>query len=751
VARVLASPHLVPSVLVVAAVLAGNSLYLIHIFNPDPINTVSGLGHVYRSGVIAGTMAADPNNGVTAQALGHLVAVDWLHGHLPWWNPFEGLGAPLAGEMQSAAFFPPTLLLYFSNGQVYSHALVEMVAGLSTYFLLQRCGIGRMAPTVGGIAFALNGTYSWFSHAPTNPVAFLPLLLLGVEMAARSAIAGRPLGWCVVALALALSLYAGFPEVAYIDGVLAALWTLVRAAQLGRARWHFLSKVAFGIVIGLLLAAPIIVAFLDYLPAASVGNHNGSFANASLPHSALAQTLLPYIYGSINTFTGFDKSGTLLVIWGNIGGYVTATLIVLGLIGLAGKRRRALRIVLAAWIVLAIGRTFGVSPLLHIVNFLPGMKNVAFFRYADPSWEFAIIVLAALGVDDIVRRLVRRWWILLCTLLCLGLVLLSDREAQPLLHDIQGASEQHVWAVWSLVWALALTVVVGAIALVLRGRLRSLLLFSLVVIDVTAMFVVPQLSAPRSSSIDTAPVNFLRNHLGSDRFYSLGPLAPNYGSFFALSSLDTNDLPLPTAWTNYLTRHLDTNAPKLSFDGTDRATASGPTAEQEFRAHLADFESAGVKYVLVSPGTPPLTTPSGTRLREVFSDPVVQIFQLPAPTPFFSTKSGGCFVNPAGIESVRVLCRTPHSLVRRELYMKGWSATVNGRPAHLDSYDAVYEQVRVPAGLSVVRFSFAPPHVDAATASFVLAMLVVLVVPPVVRRRSRRPAHVAGSNGNTAT
>jgi hypothetical protein len=37
-------------------------------------------------------------SGWTSQALGHLAALDWLHGTVPWWNPFEGLGAPLIWE-----------------------------------------------------------------------------------------------------------------------------------------------------------------------------------------------------------------------------------------------------------------------------------------------------------------------------------------------------------------------------------------------------------------------------------------------------------------------------------------------------------------------------------------------------------------------------------------------------------------------------------------------------------------------------
>ncbi|HVA05165.1 MAG TPA: hypothetical protein VNG12_00320, partial [Acidimicrobiales bacterium] len=256
------APHLVPAAIILAAVLVGNALYLFHVFNPNPINLLSGLGHVSGAGAIGGTTAVDPNSGFTAQTLGHLVTQDWFHGHIPWWNPYEGLGSPLAGEMQAAAFFPPTLLLSLSNGQIYSHALVEFVAGLSTYFLLRQIDIGRFAATAGGMAFALNGTFSWFSHAPTNPIAFLPLLLLGIEYAAHAAAARRPLGWCTIAVALAFSLYAGFPEVAYIDGVLAAIWIIARAVQLGADRLRFLGKVAAGTALGFLLAAPILTAFL---------------------------------------------------------------------------------------------------------------------------------------------------------------------------------------------------------------------------------------------------------------------------------------------------------------------------------------------------------------------------------------------------------------------------------------------------------------------------------------------------------
>ena len=45
-----------------------------------------------------------------SQALGHRAALDWTHLRVPWWNPYEGTGMPLAGEMQSGALSPRAAL-----------------------------------------------------------------------------------------------------------------------------------------------------------------------------------------------------------------------------------------------------------------------------------------------------------------------------------------------------------------------------------------------------------------------------------------------------------------------------------------------------------------------------------------------------------------------------------------------------------------------------------------------------------------
>src|SRR5262249_49786057 len=158
------------------AVLVANLLYVLGISDANPLGPRSGLGIVTTPSFVHGLPTIDPNNGFVSQALGHRAALDLLHFHLPWWTPYEGTGAPLAGEMQSAALFPPPLLTAISNGQLYEHMLLEFIAGAATYLVLRRLSVARLACLAAAIAFALNGTFAWFTHAPVNPVAFLPLL-----------------------------------------------------------------------------------------------------------------------------------------------------------------------------------------------------------------------------------------------------------------------------------------------------------------------------------------------------------------------------------------------------------------------------------------------------------------------------------------------------------------------------------------------------------------------------------------------
>ena len=197
------------------------------------------------------------------------------------------------------------------------------------------------------------------------------------------------------------------------------------------------------------------IAFVDYLPHADVGAHGGgAFADGFVSATtALPAQVMPYVFGPIFGFTAKD-SVQLNAFWDSIGGYLGASLCLLALMGIAGRRYRALRIVLALWIVIGLARLVGVGWALDIVNAIPGVKSTAFYRYAPPSWELALVVLAALGLDDVIHR-TRRRVIIGAGVVMAGIGWLCWRAAQPVFHAFLRANRTIVhgrWRLWPGPW-----------------------------------------------------------------------------------------------------------------------------------------------------------------------------------------------------------------------------------------------------------------------------------------------------------
>lgn len=708
-------------------------------FNPDPIGLYAKLSTRILPSRISALSFIDPNVGFTSQALGHRAALDWLEGKIPWWNPYEGVGVPLAGEMQSAALFPLTLLLYFSNGQLYFHIILEIIAGLSTYFLLRRLSLSRWAALVGGVLFELNGTFAWLGHAPFNPVAFLPLLLLGVEYSYRNARLGVRYGWRWIAIAVALSLYAGFPETAYINAILAVAWIILRSSQLRPpAIWSYLAKIMLGGIVGLLLAAPILVAFFDYLREGFVGGHSGAFAFAYLPLAGLPQLVFPYLYGPIFFFSSFDHSGLLNVIWGNVGGYLTASLLLLIFIGLAGKRERALRFVLIGWIILALAKTFGAANWVTLIlNKIPLISQTAFFRYSPPSWELAAILLAAFALDDTMNGRLRRLWlavaVTLITLIALTVPALSLVKALR----VSKAPHFMLFPLISIFWASIICTGI-LVSFFFEKRARAIFIGALLIVDALAMFSAPMVSNLRSFQIDRPAIKYMQKHIGLARFYTLGPIAPNYGSYFGLASINYNDLPIAARWMKFINNRLDSNADSISFTGTVSKDINGQTPEEALLANLVNYAWVGVKYV-VTPNNPnPFAKLQYNQPKLAYHDNLMNIYELPNYQQYFTTLQNTAKVHIVSRTRVSTQSSKPTVLIRRELFFAGWHAYINGRETPISQYRGLFQAVRIPKGKNYLTFRYAPPHIEYAVVSFAGAVL-FLFCTIFLRSKATRP------------
>jgi hypothetical protein len=726
------SPDQRAVLVVVAAVVLAHLPLLLGLFDPNPLGPRSGLvsAATYSPGLLRGYDTADPNDGFVSQALGHRASLDLLSGHLPWWNPYEGTGAPLAGETQSAALFPPTLLTRLGDGQVWEHMLLALVAGLSTFLLLRRICVNRWVSAAAGTAFALNGTFAWYYAPNVNPVAFLPLLLLGIELAYAASVAGRRGGWWLIAVAGALSCYAGFPEVAYIDGLLGVFWFAWRCGCIGSDRLMLLArKAAAGLVAGTLLSAPLLVVSFGYFTHADLASH-GSGGNATfhLPLQVLPELVIPYVYGPI------FSSSTPAYAWD--GGYLSASLVLFALIGLFSQGRRGLRIALLAWTVLALARIYGQPPLLgHILGVLPGMSRVAFYRYAFASLELAVVILAALGLDAVARRLHTRRTLLWAGLAAFVIVALAAFEAWRVSPEAGGGLRLHSYFGVSVAFAAAIVLVGVGVALVRDSGVRTSLVALLIVAEALVLFAIPEASAPRNARVDHAPVEFLQRQLGNSRFFTLGPLQPNYGSYFGLGSLNVNDIPIPDAFSKYVHAHLDAVVQPHVFVGTyggGRPT-SAPSPEDELLRNLAGYRAAAVTYVLVPAGE---ALPKTKAFKLVFRSPSTWIYHLAGAAPYFTTTNPQCTVRANGRQSVLLSCPRPTVLVRRETNLPGWSARVDGHSSPLHTVDGLFQAVDVERGEHQVTFSYSPPHIRWGFAGFAAGCLWLILAPVAARRRN---------------
>lgn len=673
-------------------------------------------------------MFLDPNVGYTSEALGGLAARDWLHGIVPWWNPFTGIGMPLAGEMQPGAFFLPfSMLLAMPDGVLWLTLVMQAVAGLTSYALLREFSCSRRAALMGGLLFELNSTIAW-APGPVSvfcSLPFLPLLLWGIERAAREH--GGPEARLAVAVSIAYMVLAGFPEPAYLNGLLAAAWWCWRVAA-GPSRWRLLERVVSVGALGLCLAAPLLVAFGDDLAGsdAMVGHVTGWHF---LPWRAFGMIVLPYVYGPL----GFSvPTPSLGGIWGNVGGYSGMVLPLLALAGFSSRAPLALKLLLGGWVVVALAKGFGFMPVMWMINWLPGMLDVAFYRYFWPSTGFALVVLAAFGIDGLRGPTTRMWPIFA------GAALLAASAAVSWPEPSFQRQPHEAWTAYGL-WALSAGLTMAGLGLAAlfwarwRGERRAAALAGLAVVEAFALFTMPILAGGRHGEVEMGAVRFLAAQPGIVRSYSLGPVQPNYGAYFKTAMIDHNVLPVPRPWAAYVDSHILPGVAQNS-DGVifwPAWPANSPNAGVDsVKAHLADLRELGVQFVLSAP----MTSLDG--LVRVYQDPAMNVWAVAGAAPYFTVLSGGpCQMAVRSRENVSVNCARPAVLLRRELYDDGWKVWIDEAPGLLVRQRPVFQAVNLPAGRHMVRFTFVPPYEETGGGMFILGITGVLLLGWRVLRR----------------
>ncbi len=269
---------------------------------------------------------------------------------LPLWNPHNGLGQPFLANGQAAVFYPVSWLraaLPDGLGLMLALWIKAVLAALFTHLFLRRLGIRPAAAAAGGLAFAFMPHFiAWNLWPQAASEMWIPLVLC---LATAYADEGRAVHGWLMALALALQLFAGQPQTWALTLPLAAAWFLWRRWDRRDLRGtlaaagKFVSFCAAGAALGAVQLLP----FLEYLRE-SYAFALRSRVNPSLtPPGHLFHQLVPAFFG--DTVTGNHWAWT-----GEMNYYLYAGIPVLALALLAAFRREHRREIFF-WLGLAAG------------------------------------------------------------------------------------------------------------------------------------------------------------------------------------------------------------------------------------------------------------------------------------------------------------------------------------------------------------------------------------------------------------
>ncbi|MBI1735558.1 MAG: YfhO family protein [Candidatus Rokubacteria bacterium] len=714
----------------------------------------------------------DPAPAWTSEPWAFTIGAMYRAGEPPLWNPHQGLGVPLAANMQSQALYPPRVPLFLAPGvepwNAY-HLLRPIVGGFFTYRFLRLLVVSRASAFAGGLAFMLTGhvvLYLTMWHLDTELLVPALMWLTEKVFRARSVRAAVALG-----LALALAALAGAPESLVLIALFVTAYYAFRTVAVGlRARRLVPALVEYGryfagaAVVSLAVASPLLVLFLEYMwqghaPAHTPRDNIGVWG---VPLTGAVSLIVPYFFDHLR----FQPMLPAPVGVYGLSNYLGVLPVALALLA----PRRRVTLFFAAYSAVALLKTYGVNPV-NLLGHLPLLERIIFYKYNQPVIAFGVVVLMAITADTLPARVrsarFRRRAVLTVAALGAAIALSLAYHRAWIARTSPTTWEQVFVAVHFLLVVLAL---VWAGSRWARAA-AAIPVAAAVVVAVELFLYLPKALPPLIEPF--APprfVEFLRGDAGLFRVYGLeGVLYPNTAGAYGLSDIRALDAMYPSGYLPLVRASLRPEA-RGEFIGS-----SGPGALR----HRALLDLMNVKYLL-----------SMTRLREadlthgwrlvyddeirIYENPTVlpRAFVVhavdvassrddalarllapgfdprarvileerpdgPAPAAPAPGATGSVDVIAYGAQRVTVRARlgAPGMLVLGDTFYPGWTATVDGRAATIHRANFLVRAVAVDAGPHEIEFAYRPARFYVASA---ISLAVVALALVAAARRPRR-------------
>ena len=735
---------------------------LIHGASFGPFDLLARFGLSKQSVVVPNSQGGDVVNAINAWTS---LAWQQVHqGHLPLWNPYSGLGMPLAFNWQSAPFSVPAAIGYLFplRLDVTVQAIVTlMIAGSGVYTLARYLRIGVVGAAFAATAFELSGPMvgwlGWPHSATMSWVGWLFVTALLIVRGRRRAVA-----IALFAVVIACCIYAGQPEIVILMAMALGLflaiylWLWVPAPGHPKPIRRPICDLTLGAAAGAALAAPLLIPGLEL---ASSSLRGGIPSDRELPIHNLTYLL----------FQGFDGLPIAGSHWFGYFFYVETAAYV-GVITLvmavtAGVlRRRRPEVVALTAVALMMAAIAYAHPVNWILDNVPGLGHILWHRSLIPM-AFAVAMLGGMGVDSLVRhwtsRAVQRWASLgfvVSAVALAGLWLFGRGNLSA--AEVAIRSRSFLWPAIEVGIGIAVMGTLIALGRIRRGNRAAATTarggagqwagIALLACETAFLLSagIPMMHSSSSYFSPTPAETTLRENVGSS-LVGMGAstlvctglgIIPNINVALDVKELALYDPLIPSAYFSSFQAQTGQSAGALAY------YSYCPAITSVALAHLY-----GVSYVLEPAGVPgPVGTAFVTRLGDE------ALYRVPGSSAATFVPQGSDRRMPtdgAPGSLVKVLHPRPSSwvmrtssatpgLVRLRLTdVPGWRATIDGRPLELTRFAGIMLQARVPAGVHTIELTYWPTTFSAGIvlAAVAASGLIAAVTLEALRRRRSIP------------
>ncbi|MFH1724031.1 MAG: YfhO family protein [Elusimicrobiota bacterium] len=737
--------------------------------------------------------------------LRHFQHAQLWEGRLPLWNPLSACGVPFTAAIQTAALYPLNLLLAPLDpvrASAVAAFLKLLLAGAFMMLYMGALRAGRGAALLSGLVFSLSGfMVVWLGHPHVNCALWLPLLLYAVEGGLED-----PRRWALFAAGYACMVLGGHPPTVIHITLGVAAYACVRAAmrrgraEAERAPGRAILLLAAAVAAGLLLAAPQVLPYLEYVREGSTTEIAASLRRGvdHLSPKGLIHFLLPYLSGS--PAAGYERLGPVFGLdagdnFNERTGYVGVVPLLLAMAALFLRRRRVVRVHAAA-VLLCLCVVYGLPPLSALLGMVPILQWMSHTRLLLFVC-FSLAVMAGFGLEALdkaeaaprLKKMAAGTAVAAAVCLAAGWIVFRSVGA-----GLDG-SERAFLLIQGFMFLAGLAAAAGSAAWAGAGRRGARVLCLLwTACDLLWFAYGYNPTAERAEYYpEPASVGFVKRDPGVFRIFGLGDiLPPNTAAVHGLQDVRGMDFSTVRRYEELITgragelyffsastalpanlRLLNVKyvlAPKawappaegfeLVFEGKVDVYRYGAASQRAFvvfehevvlertallaRARAEGFDPSAVVLLEEEPERPPDRGRDAVPAAQAFPEGVRH--GAPAGVDAFPG-SAAAAVRIVDYRPGEVLLEAyaprPGFLVLLDTYFPGWKAAVNGKPARIHRADYAFRAVVLPAGTSSIRFRYRPASFWIGLA---LALAAALAVAAVFLKGSRSAGR-SGSGG----